>query len=205
MKVAGGGFEQTTTHKPWSIPNRCWWWRPVTTAGNDKGRSRRCSSASRRCPMGSINPSGCWPTPAFYSERNVQRAATTPGSRPLIAVGRDAHHPDGAAASKSPRHSRCLPHVEQMKHALKTRPVAPPRAAQTDGRAGVRHHQVRDGFPSVPAARCRQRPQRMDAGLPAWNFKRMAVLRLQRRNDRSMRFRVKEGPFGSEMPIIFTS
>ena len=43
-------------------------------------------------------------------------------------------------------------------------------ATQADGGAGVRHHQVGDGIPPVPAARTGERPERMDAGLSGVEF-----------------------------------
>ena len=43
-------------------------------------------------------------------------------------------------------------------------------ATQADSRAGVRHHQIRDGLSPVHAARAGQGWQRMDAGLPHLEF-----------------------------------
>ena len=41
---------------------------------------------------------------------------------------------------------------------------------QTDGGAGVRPHQIGDGFPAVSLARSGKGPQRMDAGVPRVEF-----------------------------------
>src|SRR5690606_11174413 len=38
------------------------------------------------------------------------------------------------------------------------------RAAQANTRAGLRHHQIGDGVPTIPAARVRQRQRRMESG-----------------------------------------
>ena len=38
------------------------------------------------------------------------------------------------------------------------------RSAQADPRAGVRHHQIGDGIPTIPAARARLRPRRVEPG-----------------------------------------
>src|SRR6516164_1889593 len=40
----------------------------------------------------------------------------------------------------------------------------PLRSAQADPRAGVRHHQIGDGIPTIPAARARLRPRRVEPG-----------------------------------------
>jgi hypothetical protein len=39
---------------------------------------------------------------------------------------------------------------------------APRLAVQADARAGVRHHQIGDGIPPIPAARARLRPRRVE-------------------------------------------
>ena len=106
-------------------------------------------------------------------------ACAAAGIEPVIAMGREAHHPAaeralrrGAAAAARTHAARgdgASPEDARRQEAL--------RLAQADARAGVRHHQVGAGVPPVPAAR----PRHVSAAngslvTMAWNMKRMFVL-----------------------------
>lgn len=116
----------------------------------------------------------------FFSEHNVQ-CCQGAGVEPLIAVGRDAHHPDWRSRFEEPAPlERPASHVEQMKHALETRAG---RAAYA-----LRKQTVEPVFGIIKSVMGFR--QFLLRGLDnvrnewtlvclAWNFKRMAVLRPQ--------------------------
>jgi len=114
----------------------------------------------------------------YFSAKNVE-ACVAPGIEPLIAVGRDEHHPAWRERFEEPT---ALPapasRVEQMKHTLKTQ----------SGRAvyALRKQTVEPVFGIIKSVmNFRQFLLRGMAQVRhewtlvclAWNFKRMAVLR----------------------------
>jgi len=181
MKVAGGGFEQCynaqavvdTESMLVMVPH-------VTQAGNDKEQVEPMLTRIGALPEGLNRPEQLLADTGFFSERNVQ-CCQDAGVEPLIAVGRDEHHPDWRSRFDEPAPlERSASHVEQMKHALKTRAG---RAAYA-----LRKQTVEPVFGIIKSVMGFR--QFLLRGLDnvcnewtlvclAWNFKRMAVLRPQ--------------------------
>lgn len=131
-------------------------------------------------PNGLNQPEALLADTGFYSEKNVE-ACHAAKIQPLIAVRRDEHHPDWRS-----RFEEAAPlvgpasHVEQMKHALKTKAG---RAAYA-----LRKQPVEPVFGIIKSVMGFR--QFLLRGLEsvqnewalvclAWNLKRMAVLRPQ--------------------------
>lgn len=181
MKVAGGGFEQCynaqalvdTESMLVMVPH-------VTQAGNDKEQVEPMLARVGALPEGLNRPGRLLADTGFFSERNVQ-CCQDAGVQALIAVGRDAHHPDWRSRFEEPAPLAApARHVEQMKHALKTRAG---RAAYA-----LRKQTVEPVFGIIKSVMGFR--QFLLRGLDnvrnewalvclAWNFKRMAVLRPQ--------------------------
>lgn len=181
MKVAGDGFEQCynaqavvdTESMLVVVPH-------VTAAGNDKEQVEPMVARIQALPEGLNQPGQLLADTGFFSERNVQ-CCHDAKVEPLIAVGRDAHHPDWRSRFEEPALLKTpASHVEQMKHALKTRAG---RAAYA-----LRKQTVEPVFGIIKSVMGFR--QFLLRGINnvrnewtlvclAWNFKRMAVLRLQ--------------------------
>ena len=99
----------------------------------------------------------------YFSAANVA-ACEAAAVQPLIAMGREAHHPSLSErfADAPPPPTDPTP-VEAMAYRLAT-PEGKKlyRLRQTDAGAGVRHHQVCAGLPSVSAAWARQGARRVE-------------------------------------------
>ena len=94
MKVAGGGFEQCYNAQAVVDTESMLVVAPhITTAGNDKEQVAPMLECIQALPDGLNQPARLLADTGFYSERNVQHCHDA-GVEPLIAVGRDAHHPD---------------------------------------------------------------------------------------------------------------
>ena len=181
MKVAGGGFEQCYNAQAAVDTESMLIVAPhVTDAPNDKEQVAPMLAKLEALPAGLNQPQQLLADSGFYSEKNVE-ACHAVQIEPLIAVGRDQHHPHWRSRFEEPAPlSEPATHVEQMKHALKTKA----------GRAvyALRKQTVEPVFGVIKAAmRFRQFLLR---GLDnvrnewtlvclAWNLKRMAVLRPQ--------------------------
>ena len=181
MKVAGGGFEQCynaqalvdTESMLVMVPH-------LTQAGNDKEQVEPMLARIGALPEGLNQPDQLLADTGFFSERNVQ-CCQAAGIEPLIAVGRDEHHPDWRSRFEEPAPlERPASHVEQMKHALKTKVG---RAAYA-----LRKQTVEPVFGIIKSVMGFR--QFLLRGLDnvrnewtlvclAWNLKRMAVLRPQ--------------------------
>jgi transposase len=122
MKVAGGGFEQCYNAQAVVDTESMLVMAPhVTQAGNDKEQVEPMVARIQALPEGLNQPSACWPTPASYSEKNVELCQQG-DIEPLIAAGRDAHHPHWRDRFEEPAPlTGPASHVEQMRHALKTK------------------------------------------------------------------------------------
>lgn len=181
MKVAGGGFEQCYNAQAVVDTASMLIIAPhLTQAGNDKEQVEPMVARIRALPEGLNQPETLLADTGFYSEKNVEvcRAAKI---KPLIALAREEHHPhwrsrfeESAPLSGEPSH------VEQMKHALKTRA----------GRAtyALRKQTVEPVFGIIKSVMGFR--QFLLRGLDnvrhewtlvclAWNLKRMAALRPQ--------------------------
>jgi len=181
MKVADGGFEQCynaqalvdTESMLVMVPH-------LTQAGNDKEQVEPMLARIGALPEGLNQPDQLLADTGFFSERNVQ-CCQAAGIEPLIAVGRDEHHPDWRSRFEEPAPlERPASHVEQMKHALKTKVG---RAAYA-----LRKQTVEPVFGIIKSVMGFR--QFLLRGLDnvrnewtlvclAWNLKRMAVLRPQ--------------------------
>ena len=157
MPVAGGGFEQ------------CYNAQAVVAAGsllvvaadvvqapNDKQQLAPMLGKLAALPEDLGKPETLLADTGYFSAANVQ-ACGAAGIEPLIALGREAHHP-----SLSERFAEAPPAPDESDAGRGHGP--PPedaggqealRPAQAHPGTGVRHHQVRAGIPPVPAARAR--------------------------------------------------
>ena len=103
----------------------------------------------------------------YFSAANVQ-ACGVAGIEPLIALGREAHHPSlSERFAEAPAAPDDPTAVEAMAHRLKTGEGRKLYALRKHiSGTGVRHHQVGPWLPSVPAARTRQGAGRVEPGDP---------------------------------------
>ena len=181
MKVAGGGFEQCYNAQGVVDTDSMLVIAPhVTEAANDKEQVEPMVSRIQALPKGLNQPETLLADTGFYSEKNVETCQAAK-IKPLIAVGRDEHHPDWRARFTEPAPlSGPASHVEQMKHALKTKAG---RAAYA-----LRKQTVEPVFGIIKSVMGFR--QFLLRGLEnvrnewtlvclAWNLKRMAVLRPQ--------------------------
>jgi transposase/IS5 family transposase len=180
MKVAGG-FEQcynaqavTDTDSMLILAAQ------VTQAANDKEQVVPMIEKLRANPEGLNRPAQLLADTGYFSEHNVGACAKAKIT-PLIAVKREAHHPDWRERFTEPLPlPETASHVEQMKHALKTKAG---RAAYA-----LRKQTVEPVFGIIKSVMGFR--QFLLRGLDkvqaewtlvclAWNLKRMAVLRPQ--------------------------
>jgi hypothetical protein len=137
----------------------------LSQAANDKQQLVPMLKALGALPEALGAPTTLLADTGYFSQANVS-ACGSADIEPLLALGRESHH--------RPWHERFTepaPLAEpgdalaKMKQSPedpgRTRPV---RAAQTNRRAGVRHHQVGDGISRVLAARTRRGARRMVVG-----------------------------------------
>lgn len=121
MKVAGGGFEQSynaqavvdTESMLVLVPE-------VTQAANDKEQVAPMVTKLQSLPEGLNQAKQFLADTGYFSEKNVETCEAA-GLEPLIAVGRDEHHPHWRQRFEEPAPlSESAGAVEQMKQALKT-------------------------------------------------------------------------------------
>ena len=181
MKVAGGGFEQCyNAHGAVDTESLLVIASHVTQAGNDKEQVVPMVAKILALPEGLNAAATLLADSGFFSEKNVETCRLAQ-IEPLIAVGRDAHHPHWRHRFEEPAALTGLAsHVEQMKHALKTKAG---RAAYA-----LRKQTVEPVFGIIKSVMgFRQFLLRGLANVQnewtlvclAWNVKRMAVLRPQ--------------------------
>jgi len=152
----------------------------VTQAGNDKEQVAPMLAKLQALPEGPNQSGKLLGYTGYFSEKNVEICHAA-GIEPLLAVGRDAHHPHWRERFEEPA---ALPEpgspVEHMKHRLKTKAG---RAAY-----GLRKQTVEPVFGIIKSVMgFRQFLLRGLANVEnkwtlvclAWNLKRMAVLRPQ--------------------------
>lgn len=122
MKVAGGGFEQCYNAQAVVDSESMRVMAPhVTQAANDKQQVEPMVAKLRSLPEGLNHPEQFLADTGYFSENNVE-TCNAAGIEPLIAVGRDAHHPHWRERFEEPAPlSAPASHAEQMKHALKTK------------------------------------------------------------------------------------
>ena len=181
MKVTGGGFDQCyNAQAVVDADSMLVLIADVSQAGNDKQQVEPMLAKIEALPDGIDRPDQLLADSGYFSEHNVE-CCRDAGIDPLIAVGREAHHPDWRARFEepsAPEEPASL--TEQMRHFLKT---------QT-GRAAyaLRKQTVEPVFGIIKSAMGFR--QFLLRGLSnvrnewtlvclAWNLKRMAVLRPQ--------------------------
>jgi transposase len=179
MKVAGGGFEQCYNAQGAVDTESMLIIAPhITQAPNDKEQIEPMVALIRALPEGLNQPETLLADTGFYSEKNVE-ACHEAKIEPLIALARDEHHPHWRSRFEEPAPlTGPASHVEQMKHALKTKAG---RAAYA-----LRKQTVEPVFGIIKSVMGFR--QFLLRGLDnvrhewtlvclAWNLKRMAVLR----------------------------
>ena len=177
MKVSAGGFEQCYNGQAVVDSESLLILAPhLTQAGNDKEQIVPLLDALQALPEG-LNPERLLADTGYFSAKNVD-ACHAAQIEPLIAVGRDGHHPAWRERFEEPAPlGEPASRVEQMKHRLKTRA----------GRAtyALRKQTVEPVFGIIKSVMgFRQFLLRGLANAShewtlvclAWNFKRMAVL-----------------------------
>jgi transposase len=181
MKVADGGFEQCYNAQAAVDAESMLVLAPhVTQSTNDKEQVAPMVEKVQANPQGLNRPETWLADTGYYSEKNVATCVAA-DIEPLIAVERDAHHPHWRSRFEEPA-PLCAPasHVEQMRHALKTKAG---RAAYA-----LRKQTVEPVFGIIKSVMGFR--QFLLRGLDnvrnewtlvclAWNLKRMAVLRPQ--------------------------
>ena len=122
MKVAGGGFEQCYNAQGVVDTESMLILAPhVTQAANDKEQVEPMVAKIQVLPEGLNGPATLLADSGFFSEKNVETCRLAQ-IEPLIAVGRDEHHPHWRNRFEQPAPlTGPASHVEQMKHALKTK------------------------------------------------------------------------------------
>jgi IS5 family transposase len=181
MKVPGGGFEQCyNAQAVVDTESMLILAADVTQAANDKQQVEPMVAQLQSLPEGLNQPEHFLADTGYFSEKNVE-ACHSAGVEPLIAIGRDGHHPDWRERFKEPAPlAEPASPVEQMKHRLKTKA----------GRAlyALRKQTVEPVFGIIKSVMGFR--QFLLRGLEnvgnewtlvclAWNLKRMAVLRPQ--------------------------
>jgi transposase len=181
MKVSGGGFEQCyNAQAVVDTDSMLVMVAHVTDAANDKEQVAPMVEKVQALPDGLNQPGTVLIDSGYFSEKNVDTCVAAKIT-PLIAVGRDGHHPAWRErfTEPEPLAPDATP-VEKMKHALKTK----------EGRAlyALRKQTVEPVFGIIKSVMGFR--QFLMRGLDnvqtewtlvclAWNLKRMAVLRPQ--------------------------
>ncbi len=179
MKVAGGGFEQCYNAQAVVDTETMLVLAPhVTNAGNDKEQVAPMVEKVQTLPAGLNQPDTLLVDNGYFSEKNVATCVEA-GIAPLMAVGREGHHPawQERFTETAPLAANASP-VDTMKHMLKT-----PAGRQT---YALRKQTVEPVFGIVKSVMGFR--QFLLRGLEnvrnewtlvclAWNLKRMAVLR----------------------------
>ena len=91
----------------------------ITQAGNDKEQMAPTLATLQGLPDGLSQPDQLLADTGYFSAKNV-KACHAAGIEPLIAVGRDAHHPAWRERFEEPEAPATDGQVDQMKHTLKT-------------------------------------------------------------------------------------
>jgi transposase/IS5 family transposase len=122
MQVAGGGFDQCYNAQAMVDTETMLVVVPaVTTAANDKQQVEPMLKKLRALPAGLNTPTTLLADTGYYSEHNVG-ACLEAGIEPLIAVGREGHHPHWKERFSEPAPLAAdASAVDTMKHAMKTR------------------------------------------------------------------------------------
>lgn len=122
MKVAGGGFEQCYNAQAMvDTETMLVVVSDVTQAANDKQHVEPMLKKLRALPAGLNNPTTLLADTGYFSADNVDTCRKA-GVEPLIAVGREGHHPHWKERFTEPAPLAAdAGAVDTMKHTLKTR------------------------------------------------------------------------------------
>ena len=181
MKVAGGGFEQCYNAQAVVDAESMLVMVPhVTNAANDKDQVAPMVEKVQALPEGMNQPEAILIDSGYFSEKNV---ATCEAAKitPLIAVGRERHHPDWRErfTEPEPLAADATP-VERMKHRLKTqagRALYALRKQTVEPVFGIIKSVM--GFRQFLMRGLKNVQTEWTLVCLAWNLKRMAVLRPQ--------------------------
>lgn len=181
MRTADGGFEQSyNAQAVVDSESMLVMATHVTQAGNDKEQVVPMLAKLQALPEGLNRQDKILTDNGYFSEKNIE-VCEAAGIEPLIAIGRDTHHPHWRERFEEPAAlAEPISAVEKMKHRLKT----------TAGREayGLRKQTVEPVFGIIKSVMGFR--QFLLRGLMnvqnewtlvclAWNLKRMAVLRPQ--------------------------
>ena len=181
MKVAGGGFEQCYNAQAVVDAESMLVMVPhVTDAANDKEQVAPMVEKVQALPEGLNQPKTILIDSGYFSEKNVatcEMAQITP----LIATGRDVHHPNWRErfTEPGPLAADATP-VERMKHTLKTkagRALYALRKQTVEPVFGIIKSVM--GFRQFSMRGLENVQNEWTLVCLAWNLKRMAVLRPQ--------------------------
>jgi hypothetical protein len=164
MPVAGAGFEQCyNAQATVAADSLLVVAADVVQAPNDKQQLEPILGKIAELP-GELGQVGeLLADNGYFSETNVNACAAA-GIEPVIAMGREAHHPSLAERfAEDPAAPEDPTPLEAMRYRLQTKEgQGALRSTQADPRAGIRHHQVGAWVPSVPTARPGQGARRME-------------------------------------------
>lgn len=135
----------------------------VVQAANDKQQVAPILEQLGQLPEAVGTPDTLLADSGYFSAANVT-ACVQAEIAPLIAIGREHHHPSWRErfAEPAPAPDNPTP-LEAMRHRLgNRRGQAALRPAQADPRAGVRHRQGGDAVPAILVARSRQGQGRVE-------------------------------------------
>ncbi len=175
MPVAGGGFEQCCNAQAGVAAGSLL----AAAAGGVLAPNGKQRIAPMRGKTGALpeelgEPETLLADTGYFSAANGAACAAA-GIEPLIAMGRQPHHPPPAGRfEKTPAAPENPAPAEAMAHRLGRQDSR--CLAQTDARTGVRHHQIDARIPSVSAARTRQGARRVEPCDHGWNMKQMFAL-----------------------------
>jgi transposase len=179
MRVADGGFEQSynaqavVDHQTMLVVVPF-----VTQAGNDKQQVAPALAGIEALPDEVGRPQVMTGDAGFCSEANVHRCLAA-GIEPLLAVGRDSHHPHWRErlAEPPPLPDNATP-MEKMKHRLKTKEgkaIYALRKQTVEPVFGIIKSVM--GFRQFSLRGLEKVQYEWTLVCLAWNLKRMAVLR----------------------------
>jgi hypothetical protein len=164
MPVAGGGFEQCyNAQAAVAADSLLVVATDVVQAPNDKQQLEPMLGRLAELPDELGKVGDLLADNGYFSEGNVNACAAA-GIEPVIAMGREAHHPslrERFAEDPMPPENP-TPIAAMLPSAADERGQGTLCPAQADPRASVRHHQVGARVPPVPAARPRQGARRME-------------------------------------------
>jgi transposase/IS5 family transposase len=178
MKQANGSFEQCYNAQVAVDSESLLILMPhVTQAGNDKQQIAPALAALQALPDG-LNPRRLLADTGYFSEDNVE-ACHAAAIEPLIAAGRDGHHPAWRERFEEPAAlTEPASPLEQMKHALKTqagRAQYALRKQTVEPVIGIVKSVM--GFRQFLLRGLTHANNEWTLACLAWNLKRMAVLR----------------------------